>query len=140
MIPTQARIILIEAAPAVLGHLPPDLAESARRQLERLGVQVRTSTQVSSIRQGEVTLTTGEVIRAENMIWAAGVSAVPLTQKLGVELDRQGRVKVNPDLSLPGHAEVFAIGDMALVLRENGEPVPGVSPGRDADGPARRAD
>jgi NADH dehydrogenase len=126
--PTQARIILLEAAPAVLGHLPPDLAESARRQLERLGVQVRTSTRVSNIQQGEVTLTTGEVIHAENVIWAAGVSAVPLTQKLGVELDRQGRVKVNPDLSLPGHPEVFAIGDIALVLKANGEPVPGVSP------------
>jgi NADH:ubiquinone reductase (H+-translocating) len=62
------------------------------------------------------------------VIWAAGVSAVPLTQKLGVELDRQGRVKVNPDLSLPGHPEVFAIGDMALVLREDGQPTPGVSP------------
>jgi NADH dehydrogenase len=62
------------------------------------------------------------------VIWAAGVSAVPLTQKLGVELDRQGRVKVNPDLSLPGHPEVFAIGDIALVLKANGEPVPGVSP------------
>jgi NADH dehydrogenase len=126
--PRQARILLLEAAPAVLGHLPADLVESARRQLERLGVQVRTSTRVSNIQPGEVTLSTGEVIRAANVIWAAGVSAVPLTQKLGVEMDRQGRVKVNPDLSLPGHPEVFAIGDMALVLRENGEPVPGVSP------------
>ncbi len=126
--PTHARIILLEAAPSVLGHLPPDLARSAERQLERLGVQVRTSTRVGSIERGEVKLATGEIIRSENVIWAAGVSAVPLTQKLGVELDRQGRVKVNPDLSLPDHPEVFAIGDMALVLRENGEPTPGVSP------------
>jgi NADH dehydrogenase len=126
--PAQARIILIEAAPAVLGHMPPDLAESARRQLEGLGVQVRTSTRVSAIQRGEVILGTGEIIRAENIIWAAGVSAVALTRKLGVELDRSGRVKVNPDLSLPGHPEVFAIGDLALVLQENGEPVPGVSP------------
>jgi NADH:ubiquinone reductase (H+-translocating) len=126
--PAHARIILIEAAPSVLAHLPPGLAESARRQLERLGVQVRTSTRVAGIQRGEVKLTTGEIIRAENILWAAGVSAVPLTQKLGVELDRQGRVKVNPDLSLPGHPEVFAIGDMALVHRENGEPTPGVSP------------
>jgi NADH:ubiquinone reductase (H+-translocating) len=126
--PAHARIILLEAAPAILAHFPPDLPESARRQLERLGVQVRTSTRVSEIREGAVMLTTGEIIRAENIIWAAGVSAVPLTQKLGVELDRQGRVKVNPDLSLPGHPEVFAIGDMALALQENGEPVPGVSP------------
>ena len=126
--PAQARIILIEAAPAVLGHMPPDLAESARRQLEDLGVQVRTSTRVSAIRRGEVRLETGEIIRAENILWAAGVSAVPLTRKLGAELDRGGRVKVSPDLSLPGHPEVFAIGDLAVVLQENGEPVPGVSP------------
>jgi NADH dehydrogenase len=126
--PTRARIILLEAAPAVLEHFPPDLAESARRQLERLGVQVRTSTRVGEIQQGQVKLTNGEVIRAANVIWAAGVAAVPLTQKLGVELDRGGRVKVNPDLSLPGHSEVFAIGDMALVLQQNGQPVPGVSP------------
>jgi NADH dehydrogenase len=126
--PAQARIILVEAAPAVLGHLPPDLAQSARRQLERMGVQVRTETKVSAIQPGEVELATGESIRAENIIWAAGVAAVPLTSKLGVELDRSGRVKVNADLSLPGHPEVFAIGDLALVLQENGQPVPGVSP------------
>jgi NADH:ubiquinone reductase (H+-translocating) len=126
--PTHACIILVEAAPLVLGHLPADLAESARRQLERLGVQVRTSTRVSAMRRGEVTLATGEIIRAETIIWAAGVSAVPLTRKLGTELDRSGRVKVNPDLSLPGHPGVFAIGDMAEVLGEDGQPVPGVSP------------
>ncbi|HVM51350.1 MAG TPA: NAD(P)/FAD-dependent oxidoreductase [Candidatus Acidoferrum sp.] len=125
--PRQARIILLEAAPAVLEHFPPDLAASARRQLERLGVCVRTSTRVRSIQRGEVTLQTGEVIRAANVIWAAGVSAVPLTRQLGVELDRHGRVKVNPDLSVPGHPEVFAIGDLALVMQD-GKPVPGVSP------------
>jgi NADH dehydrogenase len=75
-----------------------------------------------------VELETGDVIEAENMIWAAGVSAVPLTRKLGVPLDRAGRVPVGPDLSLPGHPEVFAIGDMALVAQEDGKPVPGVSP------------
>ena len=73
-------------------------------------------------------LETGDAIEAENIIWAAGVSAIPLTKKLGVELDRAGRVKVNPDLSLPGHSEVFAIGDIALVLQKDGKPVPGVSP------------
>ena len=126
--PAQARIILLEAAPLVLGHLPPDLAQSARRQLEGLGVQVRTATRVSAIQSGEVTLATREVIRAENIIWSAGVSAVPLTKRLGTELDKSGRVKVNPDLSVPGHPEVFAIGDLAHVLQENGELVPGVSP------------
>jgi NADH dehydrogenase len=136
--PTHARIILVEAAPLVLAHLPPDLAESARRQLQRLGVQVRTSTRVSAIRRGEVTFVTGETIRAENILWAAGVSAVPLTRKLGTELDRSGRVRVNADLSLPGHPEVFAIGDLALVLGANGQPVPGVSWGPGAP-PARRS-
>lgn len=83
---------------------------------------------MKEIRQGEVELNDGEVIQAENILWAAGVSASPLTQRLGVELDKAGRVKVNADLSLPGHPEVFAIGDLALVLQENGKSVPGVSP------------
>ena len=126
--PAKARIILIEGSPLILSHLPADLSASAQRQLQALGVRIRNSIQVKAIRAGEVELANGEVIRAGNIIWAAGVSASPLTRKLGVELDKAGRVKVNPDLSLPGHPEVFAIGDMALVLQENGKPVPGVSP------------
>src|SRR5438093_3371376 len=126
--PTQARIVLIEAGPRVLAHLPPKLSASAQRQLEKLGVDVRTGTKVKNISQGRVELENGQVIEAESILWGAGVSASPLTKKLGVELDRAGRVKVNPDLSLPGHPEVFAIGDMALVLDEEGKPVPGVSP------------
>jgi NADH dehydrogenase len=112
----------------VLSHLPPDLSASAQRQLEALGVQVRTSTPVKNIRAGEVELAGGKIIHAGNILWAAGVSASPLTKKLGVELDRAGRVKVNPDLSLPAHPEIFAIGDLALVLQADGRPVPGVSP------------
>ena len=126
--PASARIILIEASPVVLSHLPTDLAESATRQLKNLHVQVRTSTRVKEIRRGEVELDGGEVIHADNILWAAGVSASALTKKLGVELDRAGRVKVNPDLSVPRHPEVFAIGDLALVLQADGKPVPGVSP------------
>jgi NADH dehydrogenase len=126
--PTKAKIILIEAGPAILSHLPPDLTASAAQQLQALGVQVRTASPVRDIRAGEVEFANGEVLRAENILWAAGVSAVPLTRRLGAELDRAGRVKVRPDLSLPGHPEVFAVGDMALVLGENGKPVPGVSP------------
>jgi len=91
-------------------------------------VQVRLSTRVKSIGQSAVELEGGEVIAAENILWAAGVSATPLTQRLGVELDRAGRVKVNPDCSLPDHPEVFAIGDMALLFDKKGKPVPGVSP------------
>ncbi len=126
--PTQARIILIEGSPTVLSHLPPDLSASAQRQLEALGVQVRNSIHVKEIRGGEVELANGEIIRAGNVLWAAGISATPLTKKLGVELDKAGRVKVNADLSVPGQPEVFAVGDLALVLQENGKPVPGVSP------------
>jgi NADH:ubiquinone reductase (H+-translocating) len=126
--PGLAQVILIEGSPIILSHMPPDLSESAQRQLQRLGVQVRTSCRVKSIAKGRVELDSGESIYAENILWAAGVSATPLTRKLGVELDRAGRVKVNPDLSLPGHPNVFAVGDMALVIQKNGTPVPGVSP------------
>jgi NADH:quinone reductase (non-electrogenic) len=126
--PGKARIILIEASPRLLSNMPVDLSESAQQQLEQLGVQVRTSTRVKNITAGCVELTEGEPIHVENIIWAAGVSAAPLTQKLGVELDRAGRVRVNPDLSVPGHREVFAIGDMALVLQDDGKPVPGIAP------------
>ncbi|HEU6449495.1 MAG TPA: NAD(P)/FAD-dependent oxidoreductase [Verrucomicrobiae bacterium] len=126
--PAGARIILIEGGPAVLAHFPPELSASAQRQLEKLGVCVRPGTRVADIRDGEVELQNGEIIRAGTILWAAGVSATSLTQKLGVELDKAGRVKVNPDLSLPHHPEVFAIGDMALVIGNDGKPVPGVSP------------
>jgi len=126
--PSHARIVLIEAAPGILNHFPPDLIDSATQQLKDLGVQVRTSTKVKDIRSNTVELEGGETIAAENIIWAAGVSANSLTKKLVIELDRAGRVKVNPDLSVPAFSNVFAIGDMALVMQENGKPVPGVSP------------
>jgi NADH:ubiquinone reductase (H+-translocating) len=126
--PAHAKIILIEGSPRVLSSFPEDLSRDTARQLEQLGVHLRTSTAVKNIRRGEVQLDGGEIIHAENIIWAAGVSASPLTEKFGVELDRAGRVKVNPDLSLPGHPEVFAIGDMAFILQEDGKAVPGVSP------------
>ncbi|MBI5383816.1 MAG: NAD(P)/FAD-dependent oxidoreductase [Verrucomicrobia bacterium] len=126
--PAQARIVLIEAAPRILANLPPDLSDSGQRQLENLGVQVRTATRVKAIRAGCVELENGETIAAENILWAAGVMAHPLTRSLGVELDRAGRIKVTPDLSVPGHPEVFALGDMALALDERGAPVPGIAP------------
>ncbi len=128
MDPRQVRVILIEAGPRILGHLPEELSESARRQLVNLGVEVRLSTRVAELLEGEVHLQGGEVLRARNIIWAAGVSASPLTRSLGVEVDRAGRIKVAPDLSVPGFERVFAIGDIALVLDEQGRPVPGVSP------------
>jgi NADH dehydrogenase len=126
--PSHARVMMIEAGPRVLPQFSQELSASGERQLKALGVEVRTATKVKSINQGRVDLESGETIFAENIIWAAGISASPLTAKLGVELDRAGRVKVNPDLSVPGHPEVFAIGDMALVLGADSKPVPGVSP------------
>jgi NADH dehydrogenase len=126
--PTQARVVLIEAGPRLLAHLSTALSASAREQLERIGVQVRVDAKVRDIAAGRVELDSGETIRAENIIWAAGVLATPLTAKLNQELDRMGRVKVMPDLSLSGHPEAFAIGDMASVAGADGRPVPGISP------------
>ena len=125
--PRQARVILAEAGPRVLEHFSEPSSATARRRLERLGVEVRTNSPVQSLRADCVELP-GETIAAATVIWAAGVAAVPLTRQLGVELDRAGRIKVQPDLSVPGHPEVFAIGDLALVLDASGHPVPGVSP------------
>jgi NADH dehydrogenase len=124
----KAHVILVEGGGSILSHLPPDLSASAQRQLKALGVRVRLNTQVKNIAEGQVELDDKEVIRAENVFWTAGVGANLLTKKLGVHLDRSGRVKVNSDLSLPGYPEVFAVGDMALVLGADGKPVPGVSP------------
>jgi NADH dehydrogenase len=124
----KAHIVLVEGGSAILSHLAPDLSASAQEQLEALGVRVRLNTLVKNLGHNRVEFDNGEIIRAENIFWTAGVAANPLTKKLGAELDRAGRVKVNSDLSLPGHPEVFAIGDMALVLGPNGKPVPGVSP------------
>jgi NADH dehydrogenase len=126
--PGAARVTLIEAAPVILSHMPPDLSQSATEQLTSLGVHVRTSTRVKSITQGTVELESGETLKAENILWAAGVSATPLTRALGVDVDRAGRIKANPDLSVPGHPKVFVIGDIALVIGKDGKPVPGVSP------------
>jgi NADH:ubiquinone reductase (H+-translocating) len=125
--PSRARIVLIEASPVILSHLSPELAASGQRQLERMGVEIRTNTRVTAISEGCVETSTGRIC-AENIIWAAGVGASPLTKKLGVPLDRAGRIKVLPDLSVPGFPNAFAIGDMASLVDKNGILVPGVSP------------
>ncbi|HSY53945.1 MAG TPA: NAD(P)/FAD-dependent oxidoreductase [Opitutaceae bacterium] len=125
--PARAHILLIEGGPRVLATFPPELSASAQRQLEHLGVEVRTGLKVEEIRDGEI-VAGGKTIRAANIIWGAGVGGNPLAKKLGVELDRAGRIKVQPDLSLPGHPEVFAIGDMVVLVDKNGVTVPGVSP------------
>jgi NADH dehydrogenase len=125
--PAKAHVILIEGSSVILNHLPPELAASAQRQLESLGVEVRTSTRVTGMTKGHVETNTG-AIEAGNIIWAAGVGANSLTRKLGVELDRAARIKVLPDLSIPGHPEAFGVGDIVTVMQKDGKPVPGVSP------------
>jgi len=129
--PSQARVILVEGSPRILGHLPSELSRSAEDQLAALGVEIRANCKVKDVRRHEVRVEGPggpETIPAQNIIWAAGVGASPLTRSLSVELDRAGRVKVLPDLSVPAFPEVFAIGDLALVIDEDGKPVPGVSP------------
>ncbi|TXH77740.1 MAG: NAD(P)/FAD-dependent oxidoreductase [Lysobacteraceae bacterium] len=124
--PRQARVLLIEAGPRILASFPQALSEKARSQLARLGVDVRTGARVEAIdREG---LRLGEErIHARTVLWAAGVAASPLARELGVPLDRAGRVVVQPDLSVPGHPDIFVGGDLASIQCD-GKPVPGVAP------------
>ena len=126
--PTSARIILIEGGPRLLSAYPEELSEKALKQLKELGVEVRLNSIVTGIEFGSV-LVGGEKIRAYNVVWSAGVSASPLGKSLGVPLDRTGRVIVEPDLSVPGHPEVFVIGDLAAFTHQlpDGRPLPGVA-------------
>jgi len=120
--PSSARVILVEGKERVLPAYPADLSAKAKAQLERLGVEVITDAVVTSLNDREVCI--GEkTIPARTVLWAAGVQASPLAKSLGVPLDRAGRVVVNPDLTIPGHADVFVIGDLAAV-----PDVPGVAP------------
>jgi len=134
--PSRARVRLVEAGPAVLASFPAALQRKARAQLERLGVEVATGTPVADIDPTGYRL--GEQHHAcRTVLWAAGVAASPLGRLLAaqapsgapaIELDRAGRVKVMPDLSLPGHPEVFVAGDLASVSQADGRLVPGVAP------------
>jgi len=123
----SARVVLLEGGPRVLPSYPPDLSESARRQLEALGVEVRTNALVTRIERDAVWVG-DERIEAGNVYWAAGVAASPLARSLGAPLDRAGRVMVEPDCSVPGHPEIFVIGDLAH-LEIDGVQVPGVAQG-----------
>jgi len=127
--PSQARVLLIEGAPRVLPPFTEDLSESARRQLFDIGVEVRVSTVVEKLSDEGVTLKGGEKIPARTIIWAAGNAASSLGASLGVPLDKQGRVIVKEDCSIPGHRDVFVIGDMAHFAPGGGDrPLPGLSP------------
>jgi len=125
--PRLAQVRLIEAGPRVLPSFPPDLSAKAEQQLARLGVEVLTGKPVTHIDATGFQL--GERwMPARTVVWAAGVAASPLGASLDVPCDRAGRVIVAPDLSVPGHPEIFIGGDLASVQREGGQPVPGVAP------------
>jgi len=125
--PAHAKIILIEGGERILTSFPENLAMRAVIDLGRLGVEVRCGLRVSRI-DGRGVEAGGKVIPTATVLWAAGVRGSPLAGKLGGEVDRQGRVVVNPDLSVGNHREIFAIGDMAAFLHQGGKPLPGVSP------------
>jgi NADH dehydrogenase len=133
--PRKARVILVEGADRVLPPFAPELSAKARAGLERMGVEVRDRSLVTAIETGRVTIRTGESsdqIAAQTVLWSAGVQASPLAALLarstGSELDRGGRVRIQPDLTLSEHPDVFVIGDMAHCPGLDGRPLPGVAP------------
>jgi NADH dehydrogenase len=125
--PKRTRIILLEGGPRILPTYPEDLSRSAEDQLRGLGVEVHPSAMVTGVEAAAV-LMGNTRLPAVVTLWAAGVAASPLGKKLGAPTDRAGRVLVNPDLSIPGHREVFVIGDLAALKDESGQLVPGVAP------------
>jgi NADH dehydrogenase len=125
--PSSARVILVEGRERVLPPYPPALSAKAAAQLRDLGVEVMTDAIVTRVNDHEVCI--GETaIPTRTVLWAAGVQASPLARSLGVPLDRAGRVLVESDLSVPGHGDVFVIGDLAAVKNDDGSLVPGVAP------------
>lgn len=125
--PEQSEILLVEGGPRVLPAYSEYLSLKAEDQLRRLGVKVRTSLLVTGVEPGAV-WAGQEKIPASVILWAAGVAASPLGRKLGVPVDRAGRVQVQPDLSVPGHPEVLVLGDLAALADEHGKMLPGVAP------------
>ena len=123
--PESARIILLEGGPHVLATFPATLQRAARASLARLGVEVRTGSVVTNVDEQGVQFG-GEHISAQTVLWAAGVAASPLARSLGVPLDRAGRVLAEPTLRVPGHAEIFVVGDVCA-LHQDGRPLPGVA-------------
>jgi NADH dehydrogenase len=124
--PRAARVVLLEAGPRVLPSYPEPLSRDARAQLETLGVQVWTESEVTRIDEGVVEIGADRVA-ARTIVWAAGIQASPIARSLGVALDRAGRVRVEPDLSVPGHPGLFVAGDIAA-FEQDGRPVQGVAP------------
>jgi NADH:ubiquinone reductase (H+-translocating) len=125
--PRSTAILLLEGGPRILPAYPEDLSHSAEEQLRHLGVEVRTNALVTEVEPGAVRFGETRMV-APVILWAAGVAASPLGKKLGVPCDRAGRVLVQPDLSIPGHPEVFVIGDLAALRDQKGNWLPGVAP------------
>lgn len=125
--PAKARVLLVEAGPRILPTFPEKLSGYAERELERMGVEVRTGAPVTRIDADSVQVGE-ETIRVGAVIWAAGVQASPAAEWLGAEHDRAGRVIVNPDLSAPGHPEIYAVGDTAAMKVAHGRGIPGIAP------------
>ncbi|MGE0340767.1 MAG: NAD(P)/FAD-dependent oxidoreductase [Xanthobacteraceae bacterium] len=121
--PRTARILLIEAGPRILPAFPEELSAYAEKSLRKMGVEIMTSTMVTDVRRDGVSLGENR-IDSEAIVWAAGVKASPAAEWLGAEADRAGRIKVNDDLSVPGHPEIFAVGDTATLA----SPIPGIAP------------
>jgi NADH dehydrogenase len=129
----EARIVLIEAGPRVLPAFAEDLSLHAKRSLEGLGVEVVLGQAVSEC-SAEGVVFGGKPLAAATIIWAAGVQSSPAAQWLDAPADKAGRLKVEPDLTVPGRPEIFAIGDAAFVLRPDGGPVPGIAPAAKQEG------
>jgi len=125
--PRNARIVLVEAGPRLLPAFPPEQSDYVRGVLTNAGVTVMTDTMVTKCDVGGVDLGS-QRLPAATIVWAAGVLASPAAKWLGAEADRAGRTKVNPDLSVPGHPDIFVIGDAASVTDSRGKPVPGIAP------------
>lgn len=125
--PRNARIVLVEAGPRLLPAFPPEQSDYVRNVLSHAGVTVMTDTMVTKCDAGGVELGS-QRLPAATIIWAAGVMSSPAAKWLGVEADRAGRAKVNADLSVPGHPDIFVIGDAAAVTTKDGKPVPGIAP------------
>jgi NADH:ubiquinone reductase (H+-translocating) len=125
--PRTAKVHLVEGGPRVLSAFPPHLSEKAAKDLAALGVQVRTNVRVVELDAGGVTLSNGDRLDSATVIWAAGVKPTSMSGLLPGERDGQGRVTVGPDLSIPGHPEIFVVGDMAHFV-QNGEALTGLGP------------
>jgi NADH dehydrogenase len=124
--PESARIVLIEAGPAILHAFPPSLRDSARRALRKLGVEVWENARVTDVQEDAIQVG-DDRIAAHTILWSAGVAGSPLGASLGAPLDKAGRVAVQPDLSVPGHPEIFVAGDLANYPHQTGAPLPGVA-------------